>query len=734
MGLQMHKFYSYVMLVFVVAFGTAHAAPLIYADGDLAPLGSPDGTIDAADYLIANRIVLENLIPTELELSHGDVYPVGAPDDVINIQDLLLIQKLILTENSNVYIENLNLFEDGPSYVGAEVNGASASTQVTVDGYIGPGATVINDPNVIDPEDSSNTIWHVAVSGGLANAYLGTADLSGDSVLDTGYDLSGAGSGQLIFDIKVNSITPGTVLTVKIDSGYPNLGQVALTPSDYTLGSWRRVAINFADLLANPGPGAGLDLYNVVNAFVIEVTGGSADFYLDNIFISHACPEVDGCNATIKTKPVIDSDGDGVPDGSDLCANTPQGTLVDPTGCPILPNDADNDGVADSNDLCPGTPPGTPVDATGCAIATSLLSATATASTSGPAGGPALAVDGNLATRWESAIGVDPSWIVLDLGANYALSEAIIYWEAANAASYEIQGSLDNSNWTALFSESNGAIGERTDTVSLSGTYRYVRMYGITRNLTYGYSIWEMEVYGSPASDLDGDGVDDSLDLCPNTPPGNSVDANGCIFNDADNDGVEDTFDLCPNTPPVTAVDVNGCTVIIPVNEISSVNDLLAGGEGSSQPGFTLYVFDNDLLSTGSNCNDGCATNWPPVLVTDGGASGVANLGMITRNDGSLQASYDGRPLYFYAGDAAPGVLLTALAIAMHVKPSSRSMTITCLSTGNIVPLKSRSSIRLAKAVTPLPSTLKPNGRSEPSRRNCAFSTSTRPSTLTTAL
>ena len=597
----MNKLVShFVFLLTLCVAAAAHASGPFYADGDLAPLGAPDGLINSADYLVGTRIVLDHVTPTDLEYAHGDLYPPGAPDGVINLQDLLLLQQRLLAPSANTYVENLNLFVDGPSYVSAEVNGASASTLVTVDGYTGPGATVTNNPNFTDPDDSSNTIWHVAVSGGIANAYLGTADLSGDPVLDTGYDLSGAGLGQLIFDIKVNSITPGTLLTVKIDSGYPNLGQVALTPSDYTLDSWRRVAINFADLLANPGPGAGLDLSNVVNVFVIEVTGGSADFYLDNIFVSHACPEVNGCNATIKTKAVIDSDGDGVPDGSDLCPNTPQGTLVNPSGCPILVSDTDNDGVADSNDLCPGTPPGTPVDVNGCTIVTSLLSATATASTSGPAGGPALAVDGNLATRWESAIGIDPSWIVLDLGTNYALSEVIIHWEAANAASYEIQGSADNSNWTALFSESSGAVGERTDNISLSGTYRYVRMYGITRNLTYGYSIWEMEVYGSPASDLDGDGVDDSIDLCPGTPPGSSVDANGCVFNDADNDGVEDTLDLCPGTPPATPVDASGCAVIIPVNEVSSVNDLLAGGEGSSQPGFTLYVFDNDIGSAGS--------------------------------------------------------------------------------------------------------------------------------------
>jgi CxxC motif-containing protein (DUF1111 family)/predicted lipoprotein with Yx(FWY)xxD motif len=317
--------------------------------------------------------------------------------------------------------------------------------------------------------------------------------------------------------------------------------------------------------------------------------------------------------------------------------------------------DEDNDGVIDASDQCLGTAVGTAVDASGCPFVTTLLSATATASSSGPAGGPALAIDGNLATRWESKLGVDPSWITLDLGASYALSEAIIHWEAANAESYQIQGSLDNSNWTPLFSMSGGAFGARTDNAVLSGTYRYVRMYGITRSGPYGYSIWEMEVYGSVAADQDGDGVDDSLDLCPATPSGTDVGADGCVYNDADNDGIGDVYDVCPGTPPATLVDVSGCTVVVPVNEVASINDLLAGGEGSSRPGFTLYVFDNDLGSPGSNCNGGCAANWPPLLVNDGGATGVADLSTITRNDGSLQATYDGRPLYFFSGDAAAG-------------------------------------------------------------------------------
>ena len=71
--------------------------PLLFnfQDGDLAPLGLPNTVVDAADYLIALRIVLGNLQPTELEYSHGDVYPQGAPDGVINLSDVILILRTV---------------------------------------------------------------------------------------------------------------------------------------------------------------------------------------------------------------------------------------------------------------------------------------------------------------------------------------------------------------------------------------------------------------------------------------------------------------------------------------------------------------------------------------------------------------------------------------------------------------------------------------------------------------
>jgi hypothetical protein len=167
---------------------------IIYADGDLAPLGSPDGFVTFSDYLIASRIVAGELDASDLELSHGDLYPVASPDGVITLQDLLLLQQLIVQGN-NSFVQNLDLFSDGPATLSVDYGGNTASTPVVVDGYTGPGATVINNPDFIDPEDASNTVWSVSISGGIANAYLGTGYLSGDAVLDSGFDLSGDATG-----------------------------------------------------------------------------------------------------------------------------------------------------------------------------------------------------------------------------------------------------------------------------------------------------------------------------------------------------------------------------------------------------------------------------------------------------------------------------------------------------------------------------------------------------------
>jgi predicted lipoprotein with Yx(FWY)xxD motif len=76
----------------------------------------------------------------------------------------------------------------------------------------------------------------------------------------------------------------------------------------------------------------------------------------------------------------------------------------------------------------------------------------------------------------------------------------------------------------------------------------------------------------------------------------------------------------------------------------------------TNSKGFVLYWFAPDTSST-SNCTGSCATYWPPVAGAATAGSGITGtLGTITRSDGTKQVTYDGHPLYTYAGDSAPGV------------------------------------------------------------------------------
>lgn len=82
-----------------------------------------------------------------------------------------------------------------------------------------------------------------------------------------------------------------------------------------------------------------------------------------------------------------------------------------------------------------------------------------------------------------------------------------------------------------------------------------------------------------------------------------------------------------------------------------------AGTVLGSGTGYTLYWFSRDTTRS-SACDTLCIAQWPPVTGAPRPAAGVTlpgTLGTITRPGGTVQASYDGHPLYTFAGDFEPG-------------------------------------------------------------------------------
>jgi len=116
---------------------------------------------------------------------------------------------------------------------------------------------------------------------------------------------------------------------------------------------------------------------------------------------------------------------------------------------------------------------------------------------------PVKAVDGSVSTSWSSQFS-DPQWIRIDLGATANVSRVVLRWETAYGRSYRIETSPDGSTWTPIFSTTTGDGG--VDDLAVTGSGRYIRMYGTARGTQWGYSLWELEVYGTFPSPPPGGG------------------------------------------------------------------------------------------------------------------------------------------------------------------------------------------------------------------------------------
>ncbi|MFI0817604.1 SCO0930 family lipoprotein [Streptomyces sp. NPDC021098] len=93
--------------------------------------------------------------------------------------------------------------------------------------------------------------------------------------------------------------------------------------------------------------------------------------------------------------------------------------------------------------------------------------------------------------------------------------------------------------------------------------------------------------------------------------------------------------------------------------ELAVKNDAKLGKFVADSAGMTLYRFDEDTPKPAkSNCNDACATKWPPVPADDATAgAGIesSKLGKVKRDDGTEQLTLEGWPVYRYAGDTKAG-------------------------------------------------------------------------------
>jgi hypothetical protein len=191
------------------------------------------------------------------------------------------------------------------------------------------------------------------------------------------------------------------------------------------------------------------------------------------------------CNGTAAQDWTSQSNGELVNPSSGLCLTVPGGN----TGSRL-----DIETCTDATDQQWTLPTGSGGGTGGtCGTTNAALNQPTTASSQENVGTPAAdATDGNLGTRWSSAFS-DPQWLEVDLGSSKTICQVGLDWETAYATGFQIQVSNDNSTWTTIYSTTTGTGGDQT--LSVTGTGRYIRMYGTARATQYGYSLWEFQAY-----------------------------------------------------------------------------------------------------------------------------------------------------------------------------------------------------------------------------------------------
>jgi predicted lipoprotein with Yx(FWY)xxD motif len=102
-------------------------------------------------------------------------------------------------------------------------------------------------------------------------------------------------------------------------------------------------------------------------------------------------------------------------------------------------------------------------------------------------------------------------------------------------------------------------------------------------------------------------------------------------------------------------IGVTGCSTMDSMMGAPPAPTKVMDGVLTNSAGMTLYTFDKDTAGGGKSvCNGPCAANWPPLLAA-ADAKAQGDYSIITRDDGTKQWAYKGKPLYLWVKDSKPG-------------------------------------------------------------------------------
>jgi beta-glucosidase len=253
------------------------------------------------------------------------------------------------------------------------------------------------------------------------------------------------------------------------------------------------------------------------------------------------------------------------------------------------------------------------------------------------------AVDGDTNSAW-SSLSSDPQWITVDLGLMKDLSRIRLKWNTNFASSYNIQISPDGTNWTNIYSTSNGVGG--VEDILVSGRGRYVQMDGTAQGVPgNGYSLSEFEVYSQPQQPF-GNGVNNLPGLVQaenydtggesvayyNTTVGNP----GGVYR-SDDVGIEPTTDTGGGYDVSWLNNGEWLEYTVNVPDLEAIYSISARVASSSGGGQLRVRLNGTVLGTIQIPNTGGSQSWQIVTLPDvplSGAIGSQALRLEVLNNG----------------------------------------------------------------------------------------------------
>jgi hypothetical protein len=248
----------------------------------------------------------------------------------------------------------------------------------------------------------------------------------------------------------------------------------------------------------------------------------------------------------------------------------------------------------------------------------------------------AAAVDGKTGTRWSSKFS-DPQSLAVDLGKSTAIKKIVINWERSYATAFQIQTAADSDGlWKTVYSTTSGKGGVQT--IDVSATGRFVRLYATKRSSQYGVSLWEFQVFGTGSSTSTPTTTAQPKPTAtptttaqpkPTATPTTTAPTAGWVpVNQAEWKKALDTYNkVAPEPVPAGIVRVpefhTNCTV---ANEAKDDPIVLPGLSGASHmhtffgPKVTAKTTPEDLLASPTTCDalGDHSAYWAPTLLRNG--------------------------------------------------------------------------------------------------------------------